>query len=213
MPCFYAVSSLAVLLLDLNLVGVVVSRNPQRSTAVLSAQGRVRSVAPGESAFGARVLTIASDRVVLEAAGERHELVLARESSPAAPVVPAPVQMLSSASEAVMVPDAPTLRTLDRGDVERRLMREIPRILAETALLPVTDSGNVTGFTLARIPDGTVLSEVGLQAGDVLTEINGTPIDSLATLASLYGRLSGQSEIRAVVLRGGSAQTLTVRLR
>jgi general secretion pathway protein C len=206
-----AVSILAAALAELNLLGVVVSHNPERSTALLSAEGRVRAVSTGESAFGARVLTIAPDRIVVEAAGERREIALARE--PARPVLAPPVPIRSVISEPVALADTPTVRTLDRADVERRLMREIPRILAETALLPVTDAGNVTGFTLARLPDGTVLSEVGLQSGDVLTEINGTPIDSLATLASLYGRLSNQNEIRAVVLRGGSTQTLTVHLR
>lgn len=206
-----AVSTLAATLLDMKLLGVVVSRNPERSTALLTADGRSRSASPGDVAFGARVLAIASDHVVVEVDGERRELTLSRAFG--SPEVPAPLYTRNPATEPVAVAETPIVRTLDRADVERRLMREIPRILAETALLPVTDAGSVTGFTLARLPEGTLLSEIGLQAGDVLTEINGTQIDSLATLASLYGRLSNQNEIRALVLRGGSAQTLTVHIR
>ncbi len=93
------------------------------------------------------------------------------------------------------------------------MMQEIPRILAETSLLPVSDEGRVVGFSLTRLPADSLLTDIGLEPGDVLTEINGSPIDSMATLASLYGRLRGESEIRAVVLRGGSSRTLSVRLR
>ena len=44
------------------------------------------------------------------------------------------------------------VRTLARAEVERRLSQEIPRILAETTLLPVSEQGRVTGFALTRLP-------------------------------------------------------------
>jgi serine protease Do len=71
----------------------------------------------------------------------------------------------------------------------------------------------VTGFALTRLPEGSLLSEAGLLPGDVLLEVNGTPIDSLATLAGLFTRLRGESEIQASILRGGSPVALTVRLK
>jgi type II secretory pathway component PulC len=97
--------------------------------------------------------------------------------------------------------------------VERRLSEEIPRILGETALAPVRDEGQVVGFQLTRLPEGSLLTEAGLRPGDVLTSINGTAVDSMATLIGLWGRLQSESELSAVVLRGGQAVTLNVSLR
>lgn len=212
MTCFLAIAVLAVPLSDVRLLGVVLSRDPARSSALLAGEGRTRVVLAGESAFGARIVSIHAGRVVLEADGEQRELLL---SGPAASAsLGGPARAAASPSEpAAASPSPGPTRTLDRADVERRLVQEIPRILAETTLLPVTDEGQVVGFTLTRLPEGSLLSDVGLQPGDVLTEVNGTPIDSLATLAGLYARLRGESEIRAVVLRGGSPQALALRLR
>jgi type II secretory pathway component PulC len=102
---------------------------------------------------------------------------------------------------------------MERREMERRLGQEVPRILAETTLVPVTDSGQVAGFTLTRIPEGTLLTDAGLRAGDVLTSINDVPIDSLATLISLWPRLQAESDVRAVVLRNGQPVVLSVHLR
>lgn len=185
------------------LVGVVVSPAPGRSTALIACDGRARAVQVGESACGARLVAVSAGSVTLEADGQRRELQLGAAAPAPAPAPP------PAAPEAAR----PGERTLARADVERRLAQEIPRILAETTLLPVTEDGRVTGFALTRLPDGSLVSDAGLQPGDVLVEINGTPVDSLATLAGLFTRLRQESDIQARVLRGGSPVTLTVRLR
>jgi type II secretory pathway component PulC len=58
-----------------------------------------------------------------------------------------------------------------------------------------------------------LLTDAGLRAGDVLTRINGTDIDSLATLIGLWPRLQGATELRAVVLRNGRPFDIAVSLR
>ncbi|HET8647431.1 MAG TPA: PDZ domain-containing protein, partial [Vicinamibacteria bacterium] len=107
----------------------------------------------------------------------------------------------------------PGALTMERRDLERRLALETSRILAETALVPVQNGSQVDGFAITRMPEGTLLSEAGLRAGDVVTEINGTAIDSLATLISLWPRLQNETTVRAVVLRGGQPLTLTLSVR
>ena len=86
---------------------------------------------------------------------------------------------------------------LTRRDVERRIGEEAPRILAETTLMPAVDAGRVAGFTLTRVPENSLLTEAGLRAGDVLTQINDIPIDSMATLIGLWPKLQGESTLTA----------------
>lgn len=186
------------------LLGVVVSRAPERSAALLACEGRPRATLVGESACGAKLIAVEAERVTLEEAGARREVALTGSVTPAA---------TSAAPPPAVTADAPGVRTLARAEVERRLSQEIPRILAETTLLPVSEEGRVTGFAITRLPEGSLLSEAGLLPGDVLLEVNGTPVDSLATLAGLFTRLRGESEIQARVLRGGSPVALTVRLK
>jgi type II secretory pathway component PulC len=102
---------------------------------------------------------------------------------------------------------------MERQEVERRLGSEIPRILAETAILPVTDGSRTVGFTLTRVPEGSLLTDAGLRAGDVLTHVNDVAIDGLPTLIGLWSRLQSASTVRAQVLRNGQPLSLSVTIR
>jgi general secretion pathway protein C len=204
---FLLLAALAAPPADLEAVGIIVSRRPEACVAILRSGGRERVVGIGEPAFGGRVSAIAPGRVSLDFGGERVDVRLAGATAAVPPAAPAP------ATAGPREDPATPARAMERREMERRLGQEVPRILAETTLVPVTESGQVAGFTLTRIPEGTLLTDAGLRAGDVLTSINDVPIDSLATLISLWPRLQSESDIRAVVLRNGQPVALSVHLR
>lgn len=187
---------------DLAAHGVVVGA--RTSVAILRAEGRTRVVTVGDGAFGGVVRAIERARVTLDFDGAPVVLALSpRAEAPAPPLAAAPVAAPVGSGGLV----------LSRRELERRLGEETSRILAETTLVPVQSSGQVAGFTLSRIPEGTVLSDAGLRAGDVLTHVNDVPIDSLATLIGLWPRLQGESSVRAQVVRDGVPVMLSVELR
>jgi type II secretory pathway component PulC len=168
-------------------------------------------VTVGETAFGGRVVSISTDRVVLEFPDGRADIRLASAPPVAAATSPAPAPT-PEPTDPVEDPATPH-RLMVRAEVERRLGSEIPRILAETALAPVMEDGHVTGLAVTRVPDGTILSDAGLRSGDVIKQINDTVIDGMGTLIGLWPRLQGASELRAVVQRGGRPVVLSVTLR
>jgi len=75
------------------------------------------------------------------------------------------------------------------------------------------EEGRVVGVQVTRLPEGSLLTDAGLRTGDVLTRINGTEIDGMATLIGLWPRLQSASELRATVLRNGQPFSLLVSLR
>jgi type II secretion system protein C len=190
---------------DLAALGMVVGRPPASAVAILRSGGKTRVVAVGETAFGGRLLSVDGRAAVLEYGSGRVEVLLSASTAP--PAEPARPKVAAKSDD----PSAP--RSMERREVERRLGEEVPRILAETTVVPVTEDGRVTGLTLTRVPEGTLLTEAGLQAGDVLTRINDTVVDGLPTLISLWPRLQGASQLQAVVLRNGQPVSLTVTLR
>ncbi len=191
---------------DLIAVGAIVSPRPEASVALLRSAGRSRIARVGEAAFGGRVVAVEASHILLDFGGQRVDLVL---SGGVAAAASTPITATSVAANAPLIVE----RKLPRVDVERRLAAEIPRILAETALAPVSEDGRVVGLRLIRVAEGTLLSEVGLRPGDVLTQINDTPTDSLAVLLALWPRLQGATELRASVLRDGHAVSLSLGLR
>src|SRR5512134_3555090 len=96
---------------DLAAVGVVTATRPEMSVAILRSAGRSRVVGVGEAAFGGRVRSIGSGRVVVDFDGQPVELRL----SAAAPVRGA----LLRPPPAALAP-APGL-SLERKELERRL--------------------------------------------------------------------------------------------
>ena len=199
--------ALAVAAAAIEAVGIVASPVPEHSVAILVSDGVIRIVGTGESAFGGVVIAIEPGRVLLALDGGVREVRLSGAVAAAAPE-PAP-----QAREPAPAAPEPLKVTLPRAEVDRRLLSEMPRILATTRLIPVQEGGEVVGFSLERLPEGTLLSAVGLQAGDVLTHINRVPLDSMGTLVGLWPRLQGATELTARVIRSGQPLTLGVSLR
>jgi type II secretion system protein C len=198
-----ALLALAVPPPDLAATGVVVGPRTA-GAAVLRSGGKARVVGIGDSAFGGKVVAITARVVTLDYEGRRVDVPLVASGSVrvAAPPTPAPATA-----------DAHGARSLEKREFDRRLGEEAPRILAETAISPVSEDGRVTGLAITRMPEGTLLSDAGLRAGDVLTRINDTPIDGLPTLMGLWGRLQGARDVHAEVLRNGQPVSLTLSLR
>jgi type II secretion system protein C len=199
---------------DLAVSGVVVRK--ERSTAILSSGGKTRVVAVGDSAFGGRVVAITPEAVALDFGGQRVDLRLpTAQQAPARPAAPVRDAPAAPGVPAGMPPEDPATpaKTMERVEVQRRLGDEIPRILAETAVAPVMEDGRVVGVQLARLAEGSLLTDAGLRSGDVITQINGTQIDGMATLIGLWPRLQSASELRAVVNRNGQPISLVVALR
>ena len=189
---------------EVSAVGIVMSSRPEARTAVLKAEGRTRVVGIGETAFGGRVAAIESGSVTLDFETGRVVLRL---------LVPAAAGAAPAGAPPVAEDDDEGTSVMSRRDVERRLGEESSRILAETTIVPAMDGGRVAGFSITRMPEGTLLSDAGLRPGDVVTEVNGVPIDSLATLISLWPKLQTESAINAVVMRNGQPVSLSVDLR
>jgi type II secretion system protein C len=185
---------------DLAAVGIVSGKNPAHTAVVLQSGSRTRVALVGETAFGGKVLAIGPRSVTLDYDGRRVELRLQRGAEgPRAAAAPAPA------------PD-PATRSMSRADLEKRLGSEMGRIMTETAVSSVS-TGSVKGVVLNRVPQGSLLTDAGLQAGDIITEVDGVAIDSPVTLLSLYPKLQTESQFQAVVMRNGQPVTLTLSVR
>jgi general secretion pathway protein C len=202
---------------DLAVSGVVLRDKAERSTVILSSGGRTRVVGIGDTAFGGRVVAVTAEGVTLEFDGVRQVLRLPNAGDvpnrSAPPLQPARAAAATAPIGAPPEDPQTPARTMERAAVEKRLADEIPRILAETAVMPVMEDGRVAGVQLARIPEGSLLTDAGLRVGDVIRQINGTDIDGMGTLVGLWPRLQSATELRAVVVRNGQPVSIVVSLR
>ncbi|HJS75576.1 MAG TPA: hypothetical protein VJ921_14885 [Vicinamibacteria bacterium] len=187
---------------ELVLDGVIVAANPADSVALVrrAGGGRAHILRLGQEVRGYVLVEIAKGRVRLR--GPDGDLSLTIAGAPIAAARDEGEQGKAS-------PESEWVRRAFPRDVARaRLEKEIPVILSETDLTPRVEDGEVRGLSVARLPDGTLLSETGLLPGDILVSINGEPLVGVEALWDLIGRLVDQDEIRIVVRRRGEVLKL-----
>jgi type II secretion system protein C len=194
---------------ELVLSGVIVAANPADSVALVrrASGGRAQIVRVGQELHGYVLLEVAKGFVrFVGRRGQGEDLVLTLPGAPAA----------ASRAE-----DGPSKgsgesewirRAFPREIARARLEKEMPVILSETDLTPRVEEGEVRGLSVARLPDGTLLSETGLLPGDILVSINGEPLVGVEALWELIPRLVDQEEIRIVVRRRGEVLKLAYDL-
>jgi type II secretory pathway component PulC len=83
--------------------------------------------------------------------------------------------------------------------------------LSQARFLPKQEGGELVGIEVGAIKPGSVLEEVGLVNGDLITEFNGVPIDSPEQSGRLIQELGDAKEISLVVEDpDGATRTIVV---
>lgn len=101
-------------------------------------------------------------------------------------------------------------------EVERSLVRELVGGSTKAGgarAFPVVKDGEVQGVRLAGVRNGSVASAIGLRSGDLISEIDGTPIKTAQQMLDLYAKLDQVSSVDLGGKRGGKPIALTIRLR
>ncbi|GAA0725107.1 type II secretion system protein N [Dokdonella soli] len=216
--------------LSLILRGTVADGDPKLGVAVIADAGNgERAWRVGEEvAPGVRLGGVYPDHIVLIHDGAEETLKLPRDQNlapadivrptPASatsrsapnPRADAPVQTGSAvpagAPQAVKAPS-------DWQQTVARLRQNPDELMKRVQVVPVLDGGKLTGVRLSAGADAALISQIGLRPGDVVTAVNGMPVDSFARGQQILSSLGSASSVRVTVLRDGKPTELTVGLQ
>lgn len=217
--------------LNLILRGTVAEVDPAEGIAVVAiAGGEERALRVGdEAAPGTTLAAVLPDRAVFRHAGGEETLYLPRDRlpPPGGAVPPAPAQAGARSADAAttgrVAASAPGAPARSPGGANRAALREVvaaarrdPSALLERVRVePVFNGGRLGGLRLAAASseDAALLREAGLQAGDVVTRVDGQPIRSLASGQGIAARLAGAGTVQVTVLRNGQPLELSLSLQ
>jgi general secretion pathway protein C len=202
--------------LALILRGTVAERDPAAGLALIADAGNgERAFRVGEEvAPGARLASVHADHVVLRRDdGGEETLALPRERNlaPAEIVRPTPARTTSTA-EAVATPAAAAKAPADWQQTVARLRQNPAELARRLQVVPVLDGGRLAGVRLSAGTDAVLLNQLGLRPGDLVTAVNGTPVDSLARGQEIMASLAGARAVRVTVQRDGQPVDLSVGL-
>ncbi|MCK7558951.1 PDZ domain-containing protein [Chitinophaga sedimenti] len=78
--------------------------------------------------------------------------------------------------------------------------------------LSVQDTEEATGAKVLGVTEGSAAEKAGFKENDIITEIAGSAVRNARDVVSTYNVNKNKSEVSAKIIRGGKAQTLTVKV-
>jgi general secretion pathway protein C len=102
--------------------------------------------------------------------------------------------------------------TIDRAFVEKLMAS--PALLARQARLrPSRKDGVAQGFKIYGVMRGTLPKLLGLRSGDLLTSVNGSPLNSMDSAMRMYQQFRTASDLSLVIQRKGKEMELDYLIR
>jgi len=168
---------------------------------------RVGDALPG----GATLAEIYPDRVILERNGRLETLKLPREGEGGrrARTMRGDARGRSAAAGRLQVP-AGAGEVLAR--YRERLLTDPQSVMDVVRAEPYRRGGRIVGYRVYPGRDRELLAQVGLQPGDVITEVNGLGLDNPLNGLEIMRGLQSASQVSVKVLRNGVEQEITVSL-
>lgn len=193
--------------LPLKLLGTVSASDPKAAwAAVEDTQKRERLIVRPQDKLldKATVVRIDRRRIVLENAGKREELALDDEGlAPPGPMrvgarsAPQPVADIGDLRERVQRLSEDRFQ-VQRNDVQEA-MRNPAELFSQARILPKYENGQMVGVQLNSIQPGSLFEEIGIQSGDVITQVNGVVVSSPQDSAALLRELTEANQFEVTV--------------
>ncbi|HEY6922736.1 MAG TPA: type II secretion system protein GspC [Steroidobacteraceae bacterium] len=185
--------------LPLVLSGIMAADDPRYGLAIIGQSAQSTKVyAVGDNVpNGAKLHAVYGDRVELEVNGHLETLVLPRQiAAGGAP------------------PSAGALQTESPiADRMRKLITEQPSLMADVMRpQPVYANGKQTGYRVYPGRNRQAFLRLGLRPGDLVTAINGTPLDDPEHGQQIFNTLGATSEAHVTVQRNGQQQDVVLNL-
>jgi general secretion pathway protein C len=190
---------------NLLLAGTIATQNPKRGVAIISDAGSASKVySVGERIGGASLHSVYLDHVILDRGGALETLLLPRQLPPNAP----------RGAAAVRRP-AGDPRTTAAVDNIRRMVQQDPSILDQvmrTVASYDNAAGKLRGFRAYPGRNRAIFSKLGLKSGDLVTAINGTPLDDPQRSQDVFNTIQTSDHVTVTIERGGQKQDITLNI-
>lgn len=207
--------------LKLTLRGTLNENAPEGGVAIIADEtGTDRAYRVGDTLPGqARLEGIYIGRVLLSRGGASESLTLPRadggastagSAAPAStpPPLPGTAPGLQPFVAPVIAPGGPSLESYRDA-----IVPDVAELARQVQVLPVQENGRMVGVRLAVGRDSNLLAQAGLRPTDIVTQVNGIPLDGPQRSAELLSALKDARSVQVTVRRDGKDLQLNLGLR
>jgi general secretion pathway protein C len=188
---------------NLVLAGTIATENPKKGIAIISDGGPSKVFLVGENVNGASLYSVYLDHVILDRGGTLETLLLPRLLSGGSRTAAAAPRHIEASRAAQTVRDI------------KHMVEQNPSVLDQVMrVVPSFDSaaGKLRGFRAYPGRNRAIFSELGLKAGDLVTAINGQPLDDAQHSQEVVNTLQTSDFATVTVERGGQRQDISLNL-
>ena len=167
------------------------------SPAIAAKTRLIKSARAIDGADGATLHSVYADRVLLNRNGRLETLRL-------------PKELAASGAPMAMASPLPQAARRRRGSLREAISENATRLTDIVRLAPHVQEGQVVGFRVNPGRDRAAFEALGLQPGDVVTDINGTVLDDPSQGLQVFQSLGEATQANVTVLRDGVPQVIVI---
>ncbi|MBY5948621.1 type II secretion system protein GspC [Photobacterium rosenbergii] len=195
--------------LNLTLVGLVASSNPQTALAVITHRGKQNTYGLNEAIEGTRATlqAVYPDRVIIRNSGRDETLMLdgvdfsKASQSTSRPRQPEPRQV------------EPAEPTSDLSRIKQEILEKPQTLFSYIRLSQVKRDGELVGYRVNPGKERALFDAVGLKANDLAVSLNGNDLTDAAVMAKLWTELSSATDFTLTVEREGQLHDIYIELQ
>jgi general secretion pathway protein C len=186
--------------MNLVLVGTIAHSDPQRGYAIIGDSAATAKVyAVGKTITGGTKLhAVYADRVILDRGGKLEALLLPKKFDGGGLVAAAPLPGAAA--------EGPPL-----GQRLQELAAQNPAAITEIIRpQPVFANGQQRGFRVYPGRNRQQFAKLGLMPGDLVTAINGTPLDDPSRGMEILQTMNSATQVTVTVERNGQSSQISI---
>lgn len=198
--------------LSAKLLGTMVSNLEQYSFATIQESGKkeTENYRIGDMILGtAKIYQIVRNRVYFTNGGRKEYLEV--DNMPSLFKSGSPTASVPSTSSGGVKVDGNKV-TVQKSKVDSTL-QDLNQVIQQARMVPNYDNGQVDGFKIFGIRNGSIFKDLGLQNGDVINRINGTQIDSIEKALPMLQLLKTENSHTIDITRKGQKQTMEINIQ
>ncbi|MCO7225205.1 type II secretion system protein GspC [Pleionea sp. CnH1-48] len=208
--------------LNLKLRGIYAAESDDKANAIIEgADGKQHVYFIGDqvkNARGVKLHKVHREKVILSNNGNLEALELNKAKSVVSAVPSRTTGRLvrvdanrGGPEKQVSVVDNPRVRK-QLNDLRQKLRDDPVSLKDMVRWEPVMDNGIIQGVRISPGKERRLFYDMKLRRNDVITSVNGAPLNDPSQLLSLQQSLMTAGEIHLTVLRNGQAQDISIRL-
>ena len=172
---------------------------------------------PGDKVQNATIKMVLRQKVVLTVEG-RDEILAMEEPGKKAGTFPRG-QVKRAANQSPALAPTPRLpvsasprEIAVKSEHIAEAMENIGDLMGQATFRPHIENGQAAGISITRIKPNAIFRRLRLRNGDIITGVNGAPIESVEDAMKVFENLSEGPNIQLDIKRRGRAQTLEYRI-